>query len=290
MAKRILIITATVLLLAGIGFLLFPTVSNEVGKIKANGVIDSFEKKAASVTDKVTSEENGGSGKKTVAAETYAEALEKHLIDAEGYPVTAEPQSDGTIIYTRTSDEPVVFKKDLDDLLHDSREYNKGLINNQGTVETTNYAKAALDMDSYGLSNVYAYLSAPSIGLDLPVYLGANDEMMGYGAAHMYGTSLPLDEKDTNVAVAGHTGYIGRIFFDNIRSLDIGDEVTVTNYWQEIEYKVIAKKDVKGNDTRDCFIQKGRQLLTLITCTPLKDGSNGRCVVICEKTNLQTPL
>ena len=90
-------------------------------------------------------------------------------------------------------------------------------------------------MSRYGLNNLYGYLSAPSIDLYLPVYLGANDSMMSYGAAHLSGTSLPIDEKNTNVAIAGHTGYIGRIFFDNIKRLDLGDTVSFTNYWETID-------------------------------------------------------
>ena len=98
-------------------------------------------------------------------------------------------------------------------------------------------------MRSYGLSNFYCYLSIPAIDLYLPVYLGANDDMMSCGAAHLSGTSLPIDMKDTNVAIAGHTDYIGRIFFDNIRRLEKGNRVIVHNYWETVEYKVIDKKN-----------------------------------------------
>ena len=53
----------------------------------------------------------------------------------------------------------------------------------------------------------------------LPIYLGANSSNMSYGAAHMSATSLPIGGKNTNAVLAGHTGYIGRIFFDNLRNL-----------------------------------------------------------------------
>ena len=138
-------------------------------------------------------------------------------------------------------------------------------------------------MSRYGLNNLYGYLSAPAIDLYLPVYLGANDSVMSYGAAHLSGTSLPLDEKDTNVAIAGHTGYIGRIFFDNIKRLNIGDTVSFTNYWETIDYEVIDFKTVAPNETGDIYIKEGRQLMTLITCTPDSSGGFSRFLVICEK-------
>ena len=177
----------------------------------------------------------------------------------------------------------MIFEYDLNALHRDSVAYNKGLINHQGTVDTSDYTKAALKMSDYGLSNFYCYLSIPSIDMYLPVYLGANDDMMSCGAAHLAGTSLPVDMKDTNVALAGHTGYIGRIFFDNIRRLDIGDTVTIHNYWESINYKVIDYKVVKPNQTADIYIQNGRQLLTLITCIKSKGEGFDRYLVICEK-------
>ena len=141
-------------------------------------------------------------------------------------------------------------------------------------------------MSDYGLSNFYCFLSAPSIDLYLPVYLGANDPMMASGAAHLSGTSLPIDQKSTNSAIAGHTGYIGRIFFDNIRRLEIGDTVSIHNYWEDIDYQVIDYKIVAADVTDDIYIQEGRQLLTLITCIYSGYGDDfDRYLVICEKTD-----
>ena len=175
-----------------------------------------------------------------------------------------------------------MFKYDLEMLHTDSIEYNHGLINNQGTVDTSDYTTAALDMSKYGLSNFYCYLTAPEIGMRLPVYLGANEDVMSYGAAHLCNTSLPLDEKSTNCAIAAHTGYIGRIFFDNIKGLGKGDVITVNNYWESIDYEVIETKTISPNDTSDIYIKEGRQLLTLITCTT-DNGVTNRYVVIAEK-------
>ncbi len=271
MWKKILVIIAVVLLLAGIGFLLFPTVSNEVGKIKANSAIEKYENEAASAVAELE-DESGGKPVKT-----FEEAKKRHLVDDEGYPVTKVNGS-----YRRTSENRIVFEQELARLLSDSRKYNKSIINNQGTVDTNNFTNAALDMSKYGLGYVYAYMSAPSIGLSLPIYLGANDEMMSYGAAHMNNTSLPLNEKSTNCVVAGHTGDIGRIFFDNIRGLKKGDSVNVKNFWETIHYKVIGFKKVEANRTTDTVIQPDRKLLTLVTCTPLGNGRYGRYIVICE--------
>lgn len=269
--QKIVSIIALLSLLTGIGFLSFPAVSNFFGQQRANGIIEDFN----NTLDNVVPADNSGKPVSGVTAKSHAEAVKKGEVDSEGYVI----DSDGN----RTSNSPVIFEYDLNALYRDSVAYNKSLFHNQGTVETTNYSEAALKMSDYGLSNFYCYLSIPSIDMYLPVYLGANDAMMSCGAAHLAGTSLPIDMNDTNVALAGHTGYIGRIFFDNIRRLDIGDTVTIHNYWESINYKVIDYKVVKPTECNDLLIQNGRQMLTLITCIKSKGEGFDRYLVICEK-------
>lgn len=266
MWRKPLLIIAILLLVTGIGFLLFPPLSNLIGQTRANSVIDTYENNLDHIIG-----ENDDSG---ITADNYEDALKNGEIDEAGHVIYA----DGS-----TSTYTVTFKADLDRLYRDSKAYNASIFHHQGTVDTINYEDAALNMSSYGLDNQYGYLSAPKIGLSLPVYLGANDYMMSFGAAHLNGTSLPLNDTDTNVAIAGHTGYIGRIFFDNIQGLDIGDSVSFTNYWETIPYEVVDYKIVVPTDTEDLYIKDGRQLLTMITCIPDGYGDFDRYLVICER-------
>ena len=272
MWRKVLTVIAILTLLTGVAFLLFTPVSNCVGQQSADALIEEYDK----ALDNVISPDNPELKEKLgITADSFEEAKEKGEVDAEGYPVNSE----GERVYSY----PVTFRIDLDRLYADSKAYNASIINHQGTVDTSDYTKAALDMASYGLSNVYGYLSAPDIDMDLPVYLGASDYLMNYGAAQLYGTSLPIDEKNTNVCIAGHTGYIGRIFFDNIRHLEVGDTVSFSNYWETIDYKVIDHKVITPTQTDDFIIQPNRQLLTLITCTPAGRGKFDRYLVIAEK-------
>lgn len=281
MWKKIVIIIACVLLAAGIGLILFPIISNEIGKTRANDAIEAFVKRSENAVEeylppyiKEAAENGDEEAKQAKPAKSRSEAIELGYIDKNGFPLSAKGN--------RLGGAPIVFKYDLEMLHTDSIEYNHGLINNQGTVDTSDYTTAALDMSKYGLSNFYCYLTAPEIGMRLPVYLGANEDVMSYGAAHLCNTSLPLDEKSTNCAIAAHTGYIGRIFFDNIKGLGKGDVITVNNYWESIDYEVIETKTISPNDTSDIYIKEGRQLLTLITCTTDNVVTN-RYVVIAEK-------
>ena len=146
------------------------------------------------------------------------------------------------------------------------------------------YQSPALNLSSYGITNgVYGYISAPSIGMELPIYLGGNDFNMASGAAHMTCTSLPVGGNSTNCVLSGHSGYIGRIFFDYIPNLSIGDEITVENYWNTLTYKVIDKQIHKKDESADCYITEGRDLLTLITCVSNGRGGFDRFYLISER-------
>lgn len=148
------------------------------------------------------------------------------------------------------------------------------------------YSQAAVNLEDYGITDgIYGYVTAETINMRLPIYLGANSSNMSYGAAHMNATSLPIGGKNTNAVLAGHTGYIGRIFFDNLRNLKIGDRVSITNYWDTLNYKVVETKVNKPSESGDCYLQKDRDLLTMFTC--ISDGNGGfdRYYVICERAS-----
>lgn len=243
--------------------MLFPTISNTIGKSIANSAIEQFNKMIGNVvTDK-----------------NLQEALEKKEINNEGYPI----DSSGN----RTSDTPVLFKADLDRLYQDSIVYNENLKNNQYTllVDDYSYVNSSISLSDYGIyTGIYGYISAPTIDMQLPIYLGASNYNMSCGAAHLTYTSLPLGGESTNCVIAGHTGYFGRIFFDNIRNLSIGDEVRLTNFWYTINYKVVDTKIYKPNQSKVIFIDTNRDLLTMLTCISDGDGGFNRYCVICERS------
>ena len=171
--QKITVTIATLALVVGLGFLLFPTVSNFFGQQRANETIETFNQTRQHIIPKDEETDTPDPVIKRVTSKRFQDALAKGEVDSEGYVL----DDNGN----RASGSPIVFEYDLDALHRDSLAYNESLINNQGTVDTTDYASAALDMSRYGLSNFYCYLSAPAIDLYLPVYLGANDAMMSCG-------------------------------------------------------------------------------------------------------------
>lgn len=261
MKVKILIILSILLIALSVSCFLYPNVSKEYEKQKIETEIQTFDTKVEEISEG-----------------THKEAVKKKEINEEGYPINEE----GSVI----SDTPVIFKGDIDKLLKDSKYYNENLKENQKSllVDEYSYAYPSIDLTEYGIyDGIFGYIESPTINMKLPIYLGANDGTMSNGAAHLTYTSLPIGGESTNCVLAAHTGYIGKIFFDYIFNLSIGDKIYITNYWDILEYKVVKTEVHAPNDSDSIFIQEGKDLVTLLTC--ISDGYGGfnRYYVICER-------
>ncbi len=146
------------------------------------------------------------------------------------------------------------------------------------------YQVPSFQLMDYGLdSEVFGVLEIPAMELTMPIFLGATNQHMADGAAHMSQTSLPIGGENTNCVIAGHRGYNGASYFRYIEKLQPGDAVTVTNLWETINYQVIGTSIIDPDDVDAILIQPGRELLTLLTCHPYASGGRQRYLVFCER-------
>ncbi len=281
--KKLLLILAIVLLLAGVGLLLFPTVSNFAGTKISQAQTDKYEERL----------------KHVVPGMTRDDAVKQGIINEKGEYIkgTNSGQSSGgnsddnggeVVEYYEYEvyDSPVLFELDLDRLYSDCLKYNADIRENQSSllIDEDAYQEPVIDLSKYGIyDDVFGYVSIPSIDMRLPIYLGANGENMSYGAAHMTYTTLPMGEKRSNCVLAGHTDYIGRIFFDNLRRLSPGDEVYIRNFWDNFSYRVIDTAVYAPDQSQAIYISDDRDLLTMFTCIPDGNGDFNRFFVICER-------
>ena len=146
------------------------------------------------------------------------------------------------------------------------------------------YQQPSFRLADYGLKEeVFGFLTIPAMELEMPIYLGATDQHMADGAAHLSQTSLPIGGNNTNCVIAGHRGYGGASYFRYIDQLQIGDTVTVTNLWEQLTYRVAEIKIIYPYEVDQILIQPGREQLTLLTCHPYASGGKQRYLVICER-------
>ena len=282
-AKRIVLtIIAVILVTAGLTMLIAPRISNQIGKEIAHSTVEEFRRLKNSISEEEPTTGGGGEGSMDInvsnaSASDTSQNCDGHIVHSD----------DKQACLTRDRSLHTATKADIDRLYTDSVAYNENLKLHQAEllVNEQSYKKPALDLSSYGITNgVYGSVSAPSIGMELPIYLGATDDNMDCGAAHMTYTSLPIGGESTNCVLSGHSGYIGRIFFDYIVDMAIGDEITVENYWNVLTYKVVDRQIHSKDESADCYITEGRDLLTLITCISNGRGGFDRFYLIAERT------
>jgi len=149
-------------------------------------------------------------------------------------------------------------------------------------VDAFAYEQPSGDLARFGLvDDRIGFVRAPTAGIDLPVYLGANRPNLARGAVHLTQTSYPVGGPDTNAVIAAHRG--GTLtMFRNIHRLAIGDEVTFTGPGGRLAYRVVETAIIAPDDVGRVRIQPGRDLLTLVSCHPLGRNEQ-RYVVYAER-------
>ena len=130
----------------------------------------------------------------------------------------------------------------------------------------------------------FGYIQIPAMDTVLPLYIGASVSHMAKGAAVLGETSLPVGGINTNCVIAGHRGYRGIAFFRDIEKLQIGDCVQIRNPWERLTYTVEALQRIAPDDSEAVKIQKGRDMLTLLTCHPYRGNGKWRYIVYCVRS------
>lgn len=158
----------------------------------------------------------------------------------------------------------------LDKMRQEFEEYNQELATNgQKLVDAFSYEDTTIELSKYGYSeNIIGYINIPKMDIKLPLYLGATKQNLKKGATLLSETSLPIGGSNTNSVIAAHRNVTTSKMFRNIEKLEIGDEIIITNAWEELKYKVIETKIIFPDDIDSILIQEGKELITLITCHP----------------------
>lgn len=176
-------------------------------------------------------------------------------------------------------------------LFEDMQDYNREIfILKQNSFDSKSaYEQSQFKLTDYGLPDEkFGVITIPKMDLEMPLFLGASDENMAAGAAVLSQTSIPIGGTNSNAVIAGHRGYSGYPYFKEIELLEKGDEVTITNIWGKLTYEVEEIKIISPNDVNAILIQKGRDLITLLTCHPYASGGKYRYLVFCERVEAGT--
>lgn len=112
-------------------------------------------------------------------------------------------------------------------------------------------------------------LTIPCIDCNLPVYHTTKDgRKLNDGAVHLINTALPIGGEGNHCAISAHTALPGKDLFNRLDEVEVGDMFYVTVLDDTRAYKVTDINVVLPEDTRLLSRVPGKDLCTLITCTP----------------------
>lgn len=111
-------------------------------------------------------------------------------------------------------------------------------------------------------------IAIPSIDVRLPVFHGTSENTLQKGLGHLYGSALPTGGKGFHSVITGHTGLTTATLFDDLVDVEVGDAIYVSTFGERMKYKVYDIEVVLPDETDSLRAEPGRDLLTLITCTP----------------------
>lgn len=142
--------------------------------------------------------------------------------------------------------------------------YNRVLAGDK-TVGTAGDYDSVLDPAGNG---VMGYVEIPTIGCTLPIAHGTSDSVLKDSVGHLDWSSMPVGGIDTHSVISAHRGLPSAELFTNIDQLVLGDRFYIHVLGEKLEYKVDKISVVEPHDVSTLTIEKGRDLVTLVTCTP----------------------
>lgn len=184
-------------------------------------------------------------------------------------------KSAGSTIESYKKQSKTYDQKQKEKALKEAKEYNQDLT--RSAVQLTDPFKAKksdgetmvynniLNLDQSG---VMGYLEIPCISVNLPIYHGTDAEILERGVGHLAASSIPVGGKSTHSVLTGHTGLSSAKLFTDLTEMKKEDLFFIHVLDRTLAYKVDQISVVRPEDTRKLQIVKGKDYVTLVTCTP----------------------
>ena len=118
------------------------------------------------------------------------------------------------------------------------------------------------------------YVDIPKINAKLPIYAGTSEAVLQKGVGHLEGTSLPIGGVGTHAVLTAHRGLPTARLFTDLPELKKGDIFKVTNMKETLTYRVERIKVVEPDEISEVALDKDKDYVTLLTCTPYMINSH----------------
>ena len=164
-------------------------------------------------------------------------------------------------VYDRYEDNREIIEEQI----ANARNYNARLAGGYSGTERVLEYEEQLTFDGEG---VMGYVEIPAINVKMMIYHGMDDDTLAVGAGHLEGTSLPVGGPSTHAVITAHSGMKTMRAFDDIRELKKGDRIFLMVLGKKLVYEVESQETVLPYEMESLEIISGKDMLTLVTCTP----------------------
>ena len=180
-------------------------------------------------------------------------------------------------------------KKDYERIWKEAKQYNKDL-SLTGIQMPLSKAKQKEYQKLLNISGngIMGYIEIPKIRVSLPIYHGVDEEILQIATGHLAGTSLPVGGKSTHCVISGHRGLPSARLFTDLDKMNKDDVFMVHVLNKTLTYQVDQIRIVLPDDLSDLKIEEGKDLFTLVTCTPYGVNTHRLLVRGHRITNLDT--
>lgn len=148
-------------------------------------------------------------------------------------------------------------------------EYNRAIQNrNSGFYLTDEQEEQYESLLDIGGTGIMGYIEIPHINVSLPIYHGTSDAVLQIAVGHMEWSSLPVGGSGSHCVLSGHRGLPSAKLFTNLDQLVEGDTFVIRVLDEVLTYEVDKILIVEPENTQSLKIEEGKDLCTLVTCTP----------------------
>lgn len=154
-------------------------------------------------------------------------------------------------------------------LWNDAWEYNAALAGRANNYVLTDEQKEEYEnFLDVGGTGIMGYIEIPTIGVTLPIYHGTDEAVLQVAVGHLEWTSLPVGGESSHCVLSGHRGLPSARLFTDLDKLVVGDVFIFRVLDEILTYEVDQILIVEPHETEALLITEGKDLCTLITCTP----------------------
>ncbi|WP_241153419.1 class C sortase [Enterococcus mediterraneensis] len=132
----------------------------------------------------------------------------------------------------------------------------------------------SLKSDTFFEKHIIGTLVIPKISVDLPIFDQTTDIFLQKGTSLLEGSSYPTGGESTHAVLSGHRGLPEAKLFTDLPELENGDEFFIEINGKILAYQVSDKQVIEPTNTEPLRIQPGKDLVTLLTCTPYMINSH----------------